>query len=154
MAKLATYDFDVIRNEVLRPWADDGGARSRQTAAWALEALALLDDRRYAARVRALVRGWSRENNVPRQAAGIVAYGTYLGSDYADEALACMRRAAGGRVRRSDSRRDGVEQTEQVLAKIVEQSIVDVFVAGAQETVVAELAEWTRMPVWRCRQCC
>ncbi|WP_239394117.1 hypothetical protein [Frankia sp. CiP3] len=153
VAKLATYDFDVIRNEVLRPWADDGGARSRQTAAWALEALALIDDRRYAARVRVLVRGWSRENNVQRQAAGIVAYGTYLGSEYADEALACMRRAAGGRVRRPPGRRDGVEQTERVLAKIVEQSIVDVFVAGARETVVAELAEWTRMPVWRCRQC-
>jgi len=153
VAKLATYDFDVIRNEVLRAWADDGGFRARQAAAWALEALALIDDHRYAARVRALVRDWSRGNNVSRQAAGIAAYGTFLGSEYPDEALACMRRAAGGRVRRSDGRRAGVEHTERVLANIVEQSVVDVFLAGAHEKVVKELAEWTRMPVWRCRRC-
>ncbi len=153
VAKLATYDFDVIKREVLRAWAGDGGFRTRQAVAWALEALALADGGRFAARVRGLVRDWARSSDVRLQAGGVATYGTFLGSEYPDEALECMRRIAGGRLYRANGQRKGVELAERELANIVQQSIVDVFLAGAHEKVVHELAEWTRMPAWRWRRC-
>ncbi|MFI6393734.1 hypothetical protein [Nonomuraea sp. NPDC050540] len=153
MARLATYDFKVIRREVLRVWAADGGYRTRQAVAWTLEALALAEDGRFAGRVRGLVSDWVRSRDVCLQAAGVAAYGTFLGAEYPDSALKAMRRIAGGRLQRLDRRRGGVERAERELSTIVEKAILDVFLAGAYEKVVGELADWTRLPFWRWRRC-
>jgi hypothetical protein len=152
VAKLATYDFDVIRREILAPWAGNGGFRPRQAAAWALEALALAEGGRLAPRVRGLVREWVRGSNVQLEAAGVAAYGTFLGAEYPTEALKSMREVVAGRLLGAGGR-DRVERAERELANIVRAATLEMFVAGAQNQVVAELAEWTRMPMWRLRRC-
>jgi hypothetical protein len=152
VAKLATYDFDVIRREILAPWAVDGGFRPRQAVAWALEALTVLERGRFAPRVRGLVREWVRGSNVRLEAAGVAAYGTFLGAQYPGEALRSMREVAAGRLVGAGGR-DRVDRAERELANIVRNAVLEMFVAGAQDQIVAELAEWTRMPMWRLRRC-
>ena len=152
VAKLATYDFDVIRREILAPWAGNGGFRPRQAVAWALEAFALAEGGRFAPRVRGLVREWVRGGNVRLEAAGVAAYGTFLGTEYPGEALRSMREVAAGRLAGTGGR-GRVDRAERELANIVRNAILEMFVAGAQDQVVAELTEWTRMPMWRLRRC-
>jgi hypothetical protein len=152
VAKLAIYDFDVIRREVLRAWANDGGFRTRQAVAWALEALALTERGRFAPRVRALVREWVRGSNVRLEAAGVAAYGTFLGPEYPGEALRVMREVAAGRLIGAGSR-DRIDRAERELANIVKSAALEMFAAGAQEQVVAELAKWTGTSMWRLRKC-
>lgn len=152
-AKLATFDFDVVRREVLRDWASDGRYRTRQAVASALEALAIADEGRFAPRVRRLVNDWARSSELGLLAAAVAAYGTFLGAEYPQDALKAMRQIAGGRVLRPDGRRGDVDRAERNLANIVQRALVDVFLAGAHEQVLAELTEWARLPLWRWRRC-
>jgi hypothetical protein len=151
-AQFACYDFDVVMREVLRVWALDGRFRLRETCALALEALAVAADGRFAKRVRGQVQGWAQSNNAALLAAAVAAYGTFLGAKDPDEALARMREVAGARVFRTDGRRDAVEHAEQGLANIVQDALIDVFDAGAQEKVIQALAGWARVPNWRWRR--
>ncbi|MEO3810623.1 hypothetical protein ABGB17_16610 [Sphaerisporangium sp. B11E5] len=153
MAKLATYDFEVIKREVLKEWARDGRFRTRQAVAWALEALALADDGRFARRVQSMVRDWVRSQQASLQAAGVATYGTFLGAEYPESALQAMRRIAGGRLSAADGQRSGADRAERELANIVQKAILDMFLAGAHEQVIRELATWTRLSLWRWRRC-
>ncbi|GAA1504356.1 hypothetical protein GCM10009827_017050 [Dactylosporangium maewongense] len=152
-AQLACYDFDVVVREVIHVWALNGGFRTRQSAAVALEALAVAAEGRFARRVRGLVQGWAHSNNVRLLAAAMAAYGTFLGAKDPDEALARMEEIVGGRVRRWDGRRDAsIDHVERELANIVQRALLDVFAAGAQEKVIQALARWAGLPHWRWRK--
>lgn len=153
VAHLATYDFEVIRNEVLRPWADGGRPRCREAAAWALEALSFRDDRRYAARVRGLIREWTQAGDICRQAAGITAYGTFLGFEDPQEALNRMAEVVDARQFRLRTRRGTTAAVERDLAGIVERAIIEIFRSGQPETVITTMAAWTRSGSWRRWQC-
>ncbi len=152
-AQLACYDFDFVVRELLHVWAIDGGFRTRQTCSWALEALALAADGRFARRVRGLVRSWVNSTNVQLLATAASAYGTFLGAQDPDEALQRLRRIIGGQVLGWDSRRiASLDRFERGLAKIVERALLDVFTAGAEEKVIHEMVAWTRSPRWRWRR--
>ncbi|WP_412515402.1 hypothetical protein K8Z49_25260 [Actinomadura madurae] len=152
-AQLACYDFDFVVRELLHVWAIDGGFRTRQTCSWALEALALAADGRFAKRVRGLVRSWAGSTNVQLLATAASAYGTFLGAQDPDEALQRLRRIIGGQVLGWDGRRiKSLDRFEKGLANIVEQALLDVFTVGAEEKVIHELVRWTRSPRWRWRR--
>jgi hypothetical protein len=151
-AQLACYDFEVATREVIQMWAADGGFRTRQSSSLALEALAVAAEGRFAERVRGVVRNWAKSGNVQLVAAGVAAYGTFLGANDPDEALARMQDIVGGRIRRWDGRRDSsIEHAEKGLATIVHHAVLAIFDAGAQEKIIQTLASWCRLPHWRWR---
>ncbi|WP_030161571.1 hypothetical protein [Glycomyces sp. NRRL B-16210] len=153
VALLACHDFEVMLREVIRPWARDGGFRTRQTASFALGVLTVAAGGRFASRTQRVVGGWAKSSNLQLTATAVAAYGTFLGTQDPEEALERIREIAGSRVRLLNRRGDlaQVERVERELANIVRQALLDMFDAGAEEKVVQELANWTRMPHWRWR---
>jgi len=147
VARLASHDHDHVLRETVRAWARGGGFRTRQTAAWSLEALAVVSDERTVRKVHGLVKGWIKSSNIQLVAAGVTAYGTFLGAQDPDETLARLREAAGGRIRR----RGSSDRIEREIVTITQRALLDMFAAGAEEQVVRELAAWSRFPHGRRR---
>jgi hypothetical protein len=142
VGKLATYDFDVIRFEILAEWAGSGRFNDRQATAWAVEALAQQD--RFAGRVRKLVRGWARSGDTARCATAIAVYGTSYGAYHPHEAIDAMRRIAGSRVL-------AAKALEQALARTISQSMTEMSAAGANTEVLSALGQWAHSDAWLIR---
>jgi hypothetical protein len=145
--KLATYDFTVIRTEILTAWAASGKFSHRQAVACAVEPLA--QQKLLSGRVRKMVRGWASGLDPSRCAAAIAVYGTGYGASYPDEAIDGMTRIARSRVLTSTGRR--ARDTEQALARAISRSMTEMFAAGADAQVVSALHRWTLSDAWLLR---
>lgn len=99
---LMSEDFDVVRREVLEPWAASPHQEQRETALTALELVAA--DPRLSAAAERIVERWSQRGQDPNggqepwsvvQWTAVRAYGGPLGRTAFDKALSCLDRLAG-----------------------------------------------------------
>jgi hypothetical protein len=126
VGKLAAYDFEHIFQQVIEPWAGSANPNDRWAAAWALEMAAKHE--RLATPVRAKVRQWCRESLLRRQRTALLALGTAIDVQYAEESLGSLFLLA---LRPAHAR-------DYALAL----SVRELFLKGAQESVREALSNW------------
>ncbi|WP_182906534.1 hypothetical protein [Microbispora sp. H13382] len=132
VGKLATYDYAEIDREFLQPWIASSGFDRHRLAAWALEAAAW--DPRFAPRVGERLNRLAR-GGPPARSVAVRAYGTSLGGLFLNDALPGLRRiAASGQ-----------------FAGEVGRAMAELFVSGARQEIVAELARWASSDAVRLR---
>ncbi|WP_007517206.1 hypothetical protein [Pseudofrankia saprophytica] len=131
---LAAVAFDVVRAEVLMPWALSDASRERDAAAIALHDPAA--DSRLADAVDRLVKSWLSDGNPRLQATAVRAYGASLGEHDPAEALRQL---------------DALAETDKlgVLNAICHSVCELLLTAGSPETearVLEQLIRWTSGP--------
>jgi hypothetical protein len=126
VGKLATLDFDTIRERFLTVWSDSRKSSEHRLAALALEAAA--QEPRMAFRVRNHLRALAASNRHGPRAVAIQAYGSSIGADAIGEALQVLRRISTPLVIR--------------LNRDAARSVVYLYSARTASTIVRELASW------------
>ncbi|MFD5829281.1 hypothetical protein [Lentzea sp. NPDC060358] len=89
---LATHDFSVLYQRLIKPWATAPAFRRRQAAAWALEAASL--NRRLTSRVARQVADWAWSPNHLMNDTAALAYATRIGRLSVENSLAGLRAVA------------------------------------------------------------
>ncbi|MCG8924851.1 hypothetical protein [Lentzea sp. CC55] len=89
---LATHDFSVLYQRLIKPWATAPAFRRRQAAAWALEAASL--NRRLTSRVTRQVADWAWSPNHLMNDTAALAYATRIGRLSVENSLAGLRAVA------------------------------------------------------------
>ncbi|MFF3440743.1 hypothetical protein [Streptosporangium sp. NPDC002721] len=129
IGRLATYDFDVIDTEFLRPWSGGSSRQSEQwLAAWAFEAVAHAE--KASGRVLDRLRGWS-EGTAKQRTVVARAYGSRIGVDWIEEALAAFQRIS---LRSSPKQR--------YIQDAVARSLTEVYGRETAPAILGELSRW------------
>lgn len=89
---LATHDFSVLYQRLIRPWATSEAYRRRQAAAWALESAAL--NRKLTSRVTRQVSDWAFSANPLMNDTASLAYATSIGAISIESSLTGLRAVA------------------------------------------------------------
>jgi hypothetical protein len=126
VGRLASLDFDHLRNRVLDMWGASADVRDQRAAAWALEGVVLEGTARTQA--LELVGTWSRSGAPRKIAVAVRAYGTRIGRHHFDQAAAGLRAAA----------RYPALRTPVALA------LEEIYAAGARREVLTLLDQWSR----------
>lgn len=124
--QLATYDYGMVYQSLIRPWATSERARLRQSAAWSLELLA--EDSAHTGRVRRQLRDWAFSRNPYMKDSAARAYTTDLGQLFFDDVLTNLRFIA--------------EEVEQTGSSAVAQALNAAFSMQTGALVVEALAGW------------
>ncbi|GHH71847.1 hypothetical protein GCM10017673_25990 [Streptosporangium violaceochromogenes] len=130
IGRLATYDFDVIDEEFLQPWSGQTARQSEQwLAAWAFEAAAHAEST--SGRVLERLRLWSSKEAAKKRTVAARAYGSRIGVDWIEEALAAFRRIV---------LRSSVQQ--RYMQDAVARSLTEVYTRQTAPAILGELARW------------
>ncbi|HEX7309308.1 hypothetical protein [Lentzea sp.] len=89
---LATHDFSVLYQQLIRRWATAEGYRRRQAAAWALEFAA--HNRQLTSRVTRQVADWALSSNHYMNDTAALAYATDIGTVSVENSLGGLRAVA------------------------------------------------------------
>ncbi|WP_067498401.1 hypothetical protein [Actinoplanes sp. TFC3] len=90
---LATLDFEEVWRKLIGPWARSANGAERQAAAWAIDIIALADNRSLG-RLRGRVRDWVRSTNPYLHDTAARTCGTRYGTAFLGDALADLGRLA------------------------------------------------------------
>jgi hypothetical protein len=130
IGRLATYDFDVIDAEFLSPWSSASSRQSQQwLAAWAFEAAAHVE--KTSGRVLDRLRSWSAKGAVKQQTVVARAYGSRIGVDWIEDALAAFQRIS----LRSPQR-------QRYIHDAVARSLTEIYTRETAPAILSELAKW------------
>lgn len=124
---LATFDFDVIEREFLRPWAKSNRIRHHQLASWVLEAAVTYDA--ISDRVRKLLRRWGNGSRT-QQSVAARAYGSAIGTLWVDDTLNAFETIS--KVVRLPRLQDAVAR-----------SLADLFGEGREMSILRKLYRWS-----------
>ena len=128
VGRLATFNFDVVDGEFLRPWASSRYVRHHRLASWALEAAA--PQAEISGHVRRRLRRWARGSR-PQRSVAARAYGSSIGLMWLDDALDSFERITR-------------EPWQFQLQLAVARSISDLFVDETARRILERLDDWVR----------
>jgi hypothetical protein len=124
--RLATYDFEAVTNDLIRPWAKSARATARQAAAWAVNFAAL--DEATRRKVRGRLRSWSDSSDEYLQDTTARVYAASLGTLPIQDALRNLTAVA--------------MKTGQVSRNAVAQAISSLFRPENGSEIVDLLHQW------------
>ncbi|MFC4534077.1 hypothetical protein [Sphaerisporangium dianthi] len=132
LAIIAAEDYDVVYQEVLKPWSHSRDLKVHRGAAWLIEALMATwqgeGEQDKVMRLRARLRRWSRSGEWQQQAVAIRAYGTRIATWFPEDATEALRIAAADPWERFDS--------------LVEHALVEMYLQGLEAAVLGEMCLW------------
>jgi hypothetical protein len=126
VGKLATFDFEKVMAELIRPWGMSAGGVRRQAAAWALEFA--VGDPRFEGRIHARVAEWARGPNSELHDSAARVWGTSLG---ASDPVAAMK----------ELRLIAADPTQRPYRSIG-KAVAGIFSAKSAAEVLDLLGEW------------
>jgi hypothetical protein len=126
VGKLATFDFDTVRERFLSRWSNSRKAGDHRLAALALEAAAQEPEMTF--RVRDHLRSLAASDRYGPQAVAIQAYGSSVGADAIGEALQVLRRISA--------------MLNMPRNRAAARSIAYLYSAETAPAIVRELALW------------
>lgn len=135
---LSTLEFDHARQLVIEPWADSGDENEQSAAIGALQFPTLVPE--LAPLVSRMLQAWlGREHPLERKLTAIAAWGSAVGQQMPDHAIAMLRGMA--------------RNKNPAIQDAVGESIIQLFLeAGLTGRVLGELRNWTGSRLYSVRE--